>query len=300
MSPTGTFIKQISDAPDSYEGQSGKVVSVNTTEDGLEFTAGGGGGGVASLSLSSSGNSNDVIAHPYTADNCGLIVKDANNVEVFRLWASDPNLMNYNVANLYIGYQAGLAQPHDQTSAGYFNTGIGYLALAAITQGTDNVAVGYQAICVLTTGAHNTFVGSQAGGGKLGSNGITTGNFNTVVGSQAMPESAAGTDEGNVAVGYRAGELASGDSYCVYLGMQSGGSDGTSKTNSIAIGKSASVSVSNRAVIGNVSVADVFFGSETAASKLHGKGDAIVFPDSDPHVAGAAYWVGGVLTKSAG
>jgi hypothetical protein len=53
-------------------------------------------------------------------------------------------------------------------------------------------------------------------------------------------------------------------------------------------------------VIGNASVTDVFFGSETALSKLHGKGDAIVFPDSDPHVAGAAYWVAGVLTKSAG
>jgi len=31
-----------------------------------------------------------------------------------------------------------------------------------------------------------------------------------------------------------------------------------------------------------------------------GKADALVFPDSDPHVAGAAYWVTGVLTKSAG
>ncbi len=29
-------------------------------------------------------------------------------------------------------------------------------------------------------------------------------------------------------------------------------------------------------------------------------GITIVFPDADPHVAGAAYWVSGTLTKSAG
>jgi hypothetical protein len=29
-------------------------------------------------------------------------------------------------------------------------------------------------------------------------------------------------------------------------------------------------------------------------------GAVVVFPSADPHVAGAAYWVGGVLTKSAG
>lgn len=27
---------------------------------------------------------------------------------------------------------------------------------------------------------------------------------------------------------------------------------------------------------------------------------SVVFPDSDPHIAGAGYWVAGVLTKSAG
>jgi hypothetical protein len=28
--------------------------------------------------------------------------------------------------------------------------------------------------------------------------------------------------------------------------------------------------------------------------------DSIIFPESDPHIAGAAYWVAGVLTKSNG
>jgi len=31
-----------------------------------------------------------------------------------------------------------------------------------------------------------------------------------------------------------------------------------------------------------------------------GKAVVVVFPDSDPHVVGAAYWVAGVLTRSAG
>lgn len=39
---------------------------------------------------------------------------------------------------------------------------------------------------------------------------------------------------------------------------------------------------------------------DVTSSRFNGPGDGIVFPDSDPHVAGAAYWVGGVLTKSAG
>jgi hypothetical protein len=29
-------------------------------------------------------------------------------------------------------------------------------------------------------------------------------------------------------------------------------------------------------------------------------GGVTVFPDTDPHVTGAGYWVGGVLTRSAG
>lgn len=39
-------------------------------------------------------------------------------------------------------------------------------------------------------------------------------------------------------------------------------------------------------------------GSATLAGTL--TAPAVVFPDADPHVAGAAYWVAGVLTKSAG
>lgn len=38
-----TDFLDLSDTPSAYIGQSGKVVSVKATEDGLEFTAGGGG-----------------------------------------------------------------------------------------------------------------------------------------------------------------------------------------------------------------------------------------------------------------
>jgi hypothetical protein len=52
---TGTFLDLL-DTPSSYTGQAGNVVTVNGTEDGLEFTAGGGGGDVTGPAGATSGN----------------------------------------------------------------------------------------------------------------------------------------------------------------------------------------------------------------------------------------------------
>lgn len=41
-------------------------------------------------------------------------------------------------------------------------------------------------------------------------------------------------------------------------------------------------------------------GATGATGATGAAGSAAVFPDSDPHIAGAGYWVTGVLTKSAG
>ncbi len=233
---------------------------------------GGGSGGQASLDLVSSGDSNDPVAHPYTHDNSGIIVTDANNAEVFRLWASDPDFTdNNNSANLYIGKEAGLAQPTDQTG-GYENTGVGYQALLSITTGYGNVALGSDALPLLTDGSQNTAIGTSALRENNGSD--------------------------NVAVGYTAGDGFANLNQNVFIGS------GTAPvqdniTNVIAIGYGVEVpSINNWIMIGNADMTEAFFGLGNA--KIHGKGDAIVFPDSDPHVSGAAYWVGGVLTKSNG
>lgn len=208
----------------------------------------------------------------YTLAKSGIVVKNADGVEVLRIWATDPDGDNYNSENLYLGAGAGANQPTDNVSAGYQNTGIGFESLFSITEGYSNTGIGGYSLFGVTTGTYNTCVGAGIG------QSITTGSGNVMLGG----------DFGFVVTG----------NYNLCIGHNSGPTDDVSNT--IAVGYSAHVTASNRAVIGNDSVADTYFGSETGASKLHGKADALVFPDADPHVAGAAYWVAGVLTKSAG
>ena len=64
--------------------------------------------------------------------------------------------------------------------ANYSNTNIavGYLALNAVTTGTNNTAVGSQALYDNTTGVYNTVLGFNTG------RGITTGSSNTIIGAQ--------------------------------------------------------------------------------------------------------------------
>jgi hypothetical protein len=58
--------------------------------------------------------------------------------------------------------------------------------------------------------------------------------------------------------------------------------------------------ISNDADLGAVGaeVRTGYFGTSVVTPLL--TADAVTFPDADPHVAGAGYWVTGVLTKSAG
>ncbi len=44
----------------------------------------------------------------------------------------------------------------------------------------------------------------------------------------------------------------------------------------------------------------VYYFNGTDFKQFAEVGDAIIFPDSDPHVAGAGYWLAGVLTRSSG
>jgi hypothetical protein len=63
----GIAFTDLSDVPASYSGQSGKLVRVNATEDGLEFTSSGGGGGGGMLEADF-----DVVeASDLTQDNFG-------------------------------------------------------------------------------------------------------------------------------------------------------------------------------------------------------------------------------------
>lgn len=179
----------------------------------------------------------------YTLANSGIVVKNAVGDEIMRIWATDPDdLNNYNSGNLYIGLEAGLNQPTDNTSAGYRNTGVGHGTLKSVTTGFDNHGYGFEALRDLTEGSDNDGIGYQAG------RSITTGSSNVYIGNSTGNETVVGND--NTAVGAGAGSV--GD-----------------KTNTTAIGRNAAVTQDNRAVICNADCTDVYFGSETAAANLH-------------------------------
>lgn len=186
----------------------------------------------ASTTLLSSG-----AAGTYSAANSGLWVKNAAGTELMRLWASDPNDGNFNSGNLYIGFETGLAQPSNNSTAGYYNHGIGYRALYSITTGDENNCYGYYT-CY----------------------GITTGDFNIAYGGSAL----AGTTTGsrNVAIGQRAGMTATpananvSGSQNTWIGDEAGPSSTTQYSNATAIGASALSTASNQVVLGNSSVTD--------------------------------------------
>ena len=132
--------------------------------------------------------------------------------------------------NTYFGYQAGKGA----SGAEQYNTGVGQLALGALTDGSHNVAIGRVAGDALTTGSSNIIIGSGAGsetvdvdraviigqdaGGAVltsaadGTIAIgfqsllanTTGQYNTSVGYNSLVSNVAG--DKNVALGYQAGE----------------------------------------------------------------------------------------------
>lgn len=241
------------------------------------------------LNLVSTGDTSPHV--PYTLANSSIRMTDANGEEVFRLWATDPDpgFTNFNAWNLYIGSQAGASQPSDNVSAGFCNTGIGKSALAALTTGAFNTAVGSEAGKALTTSQFNSFFGRQAGlsvtdgewntlvGGDTGKS-ITTGDRNSCYGVDAGYYLTTGSNNtfigvatGNTLADTDATHRSISDTYCVFIGENAARINAGAITNSIAIGKEATVTASNTGVIGNSSVTDVYFGSTSGASNIHSK-----------------------------
>lgn len=199
-------------------GGGGTFIGLDFTGNNLTFMNG-------TTMWKSTGDSNDTGVHPYTPTTAGIIVKDANNEEVFRIWGSDPNEDNLNSDNLFIGRKAGLA-----LTTGYFNTGIGALALSALTAepGDLNTAVGVYSLPSLTTGQENTALGASAGTSAITSNSM------------------------------------------VFIGSSSDQSSAATLNNGIAIGADSRVETSLTAVIGSTSQTDVYFGSTSGNSNMHG------------------------------
>ena len=140
--------------------------------------------------------------------------------------------------NTFIGHNVAVAT---LTADADYNTGVGYLAITALTEGAQNVAIGASALAALTSGDENVAIGSSAG------DSFTSQSRNTVIGKDAAQASNAGNI---VAVGYKA--------------LEDCGSDGT-----VGIGHSAGMNISSGA--NNVAV-----GGNAAANLTTGAGNTVL------------------------
>jgi hypothetical protein len=139
--------------------------------------------------------------------------------------------------NIGIGYNT-LSLISSSVGFSNGNIGIGYRAGEQITTGRFNICLGWQAGLVIGSGRSNIYMGYLAGqvGASLDSNvGIgdsalvvnVSGSRNTAIGAGALANAgAAGTGEKNTAVGYNAGLVVTAGIKNVFVGNESGTSNG--------------------------------------------------------------------------
>lgn len=134
--------------------------------------------------------------------------------------------------NLFLGESSG----NFTNSGALYNIGIGYLALAALTNGDSNTAVGNRAGQSVSTATNAVLLGYQAG------QQLTTGGSNTLVGAYAglnqVKVGTANTILGNYAGA--AGSSTSDFSYSVMVGSNAGGSLAGKSNYAVSIGYLAS------------------------------------------------------------
>ena len=186
---------------------------------------------------------------------------------------------------------------------GLSNIGVGSSALANLTGGTKNVTVAYQGLSNVTTGSRNVGIACTLLQLTTGSNVIgigdeclrrSTASGSVAVGVNAFWNAIAAT--GLVGVGYKAGYLAEGNNATLlgyeagyntgavastanaltsgtdatFLGFRAGLGSATQRSNVTALGSGAYVDASNRVVLGNASVVDVWAGSTGGATLIGG------------------------------
>ncbi len=171
-----------------------------------------------------------------------------------------------------------------------FNTAIGSYSLFT-NNGQGNTGTGYNALTANSTGTYNTASGAQS----LFANDI--GGYNSAYGYEALYSNTSGTY--NVAVGAYSGynfttpaNSSITGSYNVFIGPYAT-SNNSNLTNAIAIGKNATVNISNAMVLGGTGGDKVFVGIGTSS------------PAAELDVCGSGritgtFNVGGVLSSSTG
>ena len=204
-----------------------------------------------------SGHGNWAIVNSFSvADSLEFVDISDSNAKRMILDANSRISLSNNDAgtgNTIFGNTAG-----DPDGAGDYNTFIGKLAGGAGTQTDDadyNVGVGYYALAELTQGTKNTAVGVGA------LEDVTIGDHNTAIGFQALQDLGTAQSDDNVAIGYQAmggviGTEQVDDCVAIGSGALSGALDSTDGTDeasgTVAIGKSALTALTSGA--GNTAV----------------------------------------------
>lgn len=242
------------------------VTNLTSTNDATihTLTAGmGGGSNDSNTAFGINALLNNTTGYLSTAVGYGTLAANAGGIKNTAVGSYALN-NSYGESNTAIG-SAALRY----NTSGSYNTALGSDVLVDNTTGTGNVALGPIALYNNISGNDNV----AAGFASLSGN--TTGAGNTAVGWDAMSRNVTGS--GNVALGYGAAKYqadgftnltTANDS--IYIGDAARGYD-NSDSNSIVIGSQAIGAGFNKAVIGNSSVTDVYFGSSNGNSNIHGK-----------------------------
>ena len=201
-----------------YVDNNNQRVGINTTTPSTKLT------------ITSSGTTGN-----FNLANSGILITNSDGDEILRVFASDTTVSNYNSLNLYIGWYAGESNPSDNVSAGYWNTGIGAVALASNTTGYQNTALGMYSLYNNETGFSNTAIGYMSIYENI------YGSYNVGVGDGAL-ESMEGS--WNVAVGYETVNYNSRSFANTALGYRAGkGGTGASNASSTWVGYQAGVAI---------------------------------------------------------
>ncbi len=190
--------------------------------------------GFSSLNQNTTGYDNTAIGYLSLSDNTIGTSNTAvgSNALRYNTTGTENSALGYGALYKNISGKGNVAiglSALSRNETGDKNTSIGYRSLAWNT-GWDNTATGYQALLANTSGFDNVAIGVDA----LAAN--TTGNGNTAVGKGTMKVHITGNN--NTAVGFNA-NIANGI------------------TNATAIGYQATVTVSDKIVLGNASATTV-------------------------------------------
>lgn len=257
------------------------------------------GADAAGAGLLNSGDNNVVIGH-----SAGESMSSGDNLVIIGFEAGKVNTAS---TNIFIGSRAG-----QKNTTGYYNTFIGRDAGMECVEWQNNTYIGYTAGKNLKD-EMNTAVGSEA---MLGASAPNTAERNTAIGYRAL-YAVASNGDGNIAVGWQAGDSISSGTDNIVIGYNADVS-GTG-ANQIAIGDGVTTTGDGDIRIGNGSTipfsgssvtGDVLFPSTASAAYFSGDGSnltnlqrPITTVSANPFTASAAnageyFRAGGNITCS--